>query len=118
MRRRHHDSWQHHAVPINLIPGFSQPPAVWDRTRAALSVAARSAASALDVPDGQDFVGTAATLGNALIQAIKVPEVRERFDRLALDPSAQGPDEFRARVISDSERWHKIAAEAGIKPAD
>jgi len=60
----------------------------------------------------------ASTLSTALAQAIKAPEVRERFDRLALEPYSQGPDEFRARIVSDSEKWHKIAAEAGIKPSD
>ena len=60
----------------------------------------------------------ASTLSTVLAQAIKVPEVRDRFDKLALEPYSQGPDEFRARIVSDSEKWHKIAAEAGIKPAD
>ena len=57
-------------------------------------------------------------LGAAIVQAIKAPEVRERFDRLALEPFALRPSEFRARVLADSERWHKIAADAGVNPMD
>jgi tripartite-type tricarboxylate transporter receptor subunit TctC len=58
------------------------------------------------------------SLGAAIFEAIKEPDVRERFNRLALDPFFLGPREFSARVFGDSERWHKVAADAGIKPVD
>ena len=58
------------------------------------------------------------SLGAALFDAIKEPEVRERFNRLALDSFFLGPREFSARVLDDSARWQKVAADAGIKPID
>jgi tripartite-type tricarboxylate transporter receptor subunit TctC len=57
-------------------------------------------------------------LGAAIADAIKEPDVRERFNRLALDPSFVGPREFNARVLRDNARWKKVAEEAGIKPLE
>jgi tripartite-type tricarboxylate transporter receptor subunit TctC len=59
-----------------------------------------------------------ATLGAAIADAIKEPDVRERFNRLALDPFFVGPREFNARVLSDNARWKRVAEEAGIKPVE
>ena len=58
------------------------------------------------------------SLGAAVMQAVALPDPRERLSRMALEASALGPREFGARVLADSERWHKLAAEAGIKPVD
>ena len=59
-----------------------------------------------------------ATLGAAIADAIKEPDVRERFSRLALDPFFVGPREFNARVLRDNARWKKVAEDAGIKPVE
>ena len=58
------------------------------------------------------------SLGAAIVQALASADLRERLNRMALEPSAAGAREFAARVVADSARWHRIAAEAGIKPAD
>jgi len=58
------------------------------------------------------------SLGAAIAEAIKGPDVRERFNRLALDPFFVGPREFNARVLSDAARWKKVVDDAGIKPAE
>jgi tripartite-type tricarboxylate transporter receptor subunit TctC len=58
------------------------------------------------------------TLGAAIADAIKEPDVRERFSRLALDPFFVGPREFNARVLRDNARWKKVAEGAGIKPVE
>ena len=55
---------------------------------------------------------------SAIADAIKEPDVRERFNRLALDPFFVGPREFNARVLRDAARWKKVADDAGIKPAE
>lgn len=102
-------------MPINLIPGFSQPPAVWDRTRAALPVAARSAASALDIPDGQDFVGTAATLGNA--GGIGVYVGYSMGGRLALRLALDHPDLVRALVVVSASPGIELVAERTTRRA-
>ena len=60
----------------------------------------------------------AETLSTAISLAIKTPEVVEKFKTLALEPSTLTPSEFQTRVINDSQRWQKIANEAGIKPAE
>ncbi len=57
-------------------------------------------------------------LGAAIADAIKEPDVRERFSRLALDPFFVGPREFNARVLRDNARWKKVAEDAGIKPVE
>jgi tripartite-type tricarboxylate transporter receptor subunit TctC len=57
-------------------------------------------------------------LGAAIADAIKEPDVRERFSRLALDPFFVGPREFNTRVLRDNTRWKKVAEDAGIKPVE
>jgi tripartite-type tricarboxylate transporter receptor subunit TctC len=57
-------------------------------------------------------------LGAAIADAVKEPDLRERFSRLALDPFFVGPREFNARVLRDNARWKKVAEDAGIKPVE
>ena len=52
-------------------------------------------------------------LGAAIADAIKEPDVRERFSRLALDPFFVGPREFNARALRDNARWKEVAEDAG-----
>ena len=59
-----------------------------------------------------------AMLGAAIADAIKDTEVRDRFNRLALDPSFLGPVDYNTRVLNDAARWRKVTADAGIKPVD
>ena len=59
-----------------------------------------------------------AMLGTAIADAIKDTEVRDRFNRLALDPSFLGPADYNTRVLNDAARWRKVTADAGIKPVD
>ena len=59
-----------------------------------------------------------AILGASIAEAIKDAEVRDRFNRLALDPAFLGPEDYNKRVLSDAARWRKVAADAGIKPVE
>ena len=93
-------------MQINLIPGFSQPPAVWDRTRDALPETARSVAAALDVPDAQDFVATAAALGSLGDTGIYVGY--SMGGRLALRLAVDRPELVRALVL--------VSSSPGIEP--
>jgi tripartite-type tricarboxylate transporter receptor subunit TctC len=43
------------------------------------------------------------------------PEVQKALARLALRPRSSTPEELRERISSDIAKWHRIAAEAGIK---
>jgi tripartite-type tricarboxylate transporter receptor subunit TctC len=51
----------------------------------------------------------------AVNEAIASPEVKERFDQLNIDSRATTPEEFRAFVAEQMERWHKVVKEANIK---
>ena len=59
-----------------------------------------------------------AKLGAAIADAIKEPDVRSRFNLLALDAFYLAPREFNERVLRDNARWKKVADEAGIKPVE
>jgi tripartite-type tricarboxylate transporter receptor subunit TctC len=54
-------------------------------------------------------------LNTALNQAIALPEVKERFEQLNVDSRATTPEEFRAFVKEQMERWSKVVKEANIK---
>jgi tripartite-type tricarboxylate transporter receptor subunit TctC len=48
--------------------------------------------------------------------AIADPGVHKALALQALLPQSSTPEELRQRISSDIAKWHKIAAEAGIKP--
>lgn len=54
-------------------------------------------------------------LHGEIVKAVNMPEVRERFSALAVQPRTNTPEEFRALLLSDLERWAKIVKNAGIK---
>jgi tripartite-type tricarboxylate transporter receptor subunit TctC len=54
-------------------------------------------------------------LNAALNQAIASPEVKERFAQLNVDTRATTPEEFRAFVKEQMERWSKVVKDANIK---
>ena len=50
----------------------------------------------------------------AITRALALPEVRERFAALAVEPRTNTPEEFRALLESDLKRWAKVVKDAGI----
>jgi tripartite-type tricarboxylate transporter receptor subunit TctC len=54
-------------------------------------------------------------LNTAINDAIASPEVKERFAQLNIDSRATTPEEFRAFVKEQMERWGKIVKDANIK---
>jgi tripartite-type tricarboxylate transporter receptor subunit TctC len=54
-------------------------------------------------------------LHGEIVKAVNTPQVRERFSALAVQPRTNTPEEFRALLLSDLERWAKIVKAAGIK---
>jgi tripartite-type tricarboxylate transporter receptor subunit TctC len=42
--------------------------------------------------------------------------LRERFAALAVEPRTNTPEQFRALLGSDLQRWAKVVKDAGIKP--
>ncbi|SDS31660.1 Bug family tripartite tricarboxylate transporter substrate binding protein [Bradyrhizobium canariense] len=55
------------------------------------------------------------TLNSAINQAISAPEVKERFEQLNIESRQSTPEEFRAFVNDQIERWGKVVKEANIK---
>jgi tripartite-type tricarboxylate transporter receptor subunit TctC len=102
----------------------------------ALAVAAPARSPAMpDVPtmleaaklsgfDGVDWTGTLVAAGTpkeivdrlsrSMIEAIKSPEVQERFAKLGFVAVADTPEEFRQKLESDIARWGPLLKELGI----
>ena len=55
------------------------------------------------------------TLNGAVNEAIRSPEIKERFEQLNIDSRQTTPEEFRAFVKDQMERWSKVVKEANIK---
>lgn len=54
----------------------------------------------------------------AMEQVLKMPDVRERLQVMALDVASPAPEEMRRKLESDAARWQKLAQELDIKPID
>jgi tripartite-type tricarboxylate transporter receptor subunit TctC len=44
-----------------------------------------------------------------------LPEVREAFARQGLEPSTMSPDELRAYIKTESEKWANVLQNAKVK---
>jgi tripartite-type tricarboxylate transporter receptor subunit TctC len=54
-------------------------------------------------------------LNGAINQALVSPEVKDRFDNLNIESRSNTPDEFKAFIRDQNERWGKVVKEANIK---
>ena len=50
-----------------------------------------------------------------IVRAVNAADVRERFSALAVVPTTNSPDAFRALLETDVKRWAKVVKDAGIK---
>jgi len=55
------------------------------------------------------------TLNGAINEAIRSPDVKERFEQLNIETRPNTPEEFRTFVQDQMERWGKVVKEANIK---
>jgi tripartite-type tricarboxylate transporter receptor subunit TctC len=55
------------------------------------------------------------SLNGAINQAIRTPDVKERFEQLNIESRPNTPEEFLAFVQGQMERWGKVVKEANIK---
>jgi tripartite-type tricarboxylate transporter receptor subunit TctC len=55
------------------------------------------------------------TLNGAINEAIRSPEVKERFEQLNIESRPTTPEEFRAFVNEQTARWGKVVKETNIK---
>ncbi len=51
-----------------------------------------------------------------LIRISKLPEVRERFQALGVEPMGTSAEEFRRIIADETQRWSAVAKASGIKP--
>jgi tripartite-type tricarboxylate transporter receptor subunit TctC len=54
-------------------------------------------------------------LNGAINQAIRAPDVKEHFEHLNIESRQNTPEEFRAFVKGEIERWGKVVKQANIK---
>jgi tripartite-type tricarboxylate transporter receptor subunit TctC len=55
-------------------------------------------------------------LSRALADIVAMPDVRERFATMAVDPAGNTPAEFRSEIANELARWGPLIKAAGIKP--
>jgi tripartite-type tricarboxylate transporter receptor subunit TctC len=54
-------------------------------------------------------------INKALVEALKEPEVRRRFELAAYVPTSSSPQEMADRMARESERWGRLIREANIR---
>jgi tripartite-type tricarboxylate transporter receptor subunit TctC len=54
-------------------------------------------------------------LQQEVARVVKIPEIRERLDQMAIVPSGNTTEEFRAIIARDIEKWTAVAKAANIK---
>ena len=57
----------------------------------------------------------AATLSQAIAEALRMPDVSNRLQGLGATPGGGSPDETGAFLREETERWRKVIADAGIR---
>jgi tripartite-type tricarboxylate transporter receptor subunit TctC len=57
-----------------------------------------------------------ALLNREIVKAMALPDVKERLETLGFDSIASTPEEFGARIRTDTEKWGKVIRAANIKP--
>ena len=76
-----------------------------------------------DMPSWSSIMGPArmqpehvAILNNAIVQALAMPDVRERFQKMGITPASSTPEELRKRYEHWMAIFGKIASDVGLKP--
>jgi len=59
--------------------------------------------------------GIVVKLSQATAEAVRLPEVRQRFSDFSVTPAETSPAETAAFLRQESERWRKVVAATGIK---
>jgi tripartite-type tricarboxylate transporter receptor subunit TctC len=59
-----------------------------------------------------------ALLNREIVKAMALPDVKERLATLGFDSIASTPEEFGARIRTDTEKWGKVIRAANIKAAE
>ena len=54
-------------------------------------------------------------LQDEMVRVLKLPDVRERFATLGVDPVGSTPEEFARVIAADIAKWTAVAKAANIK---
>jgi tripartite-type tricarboxylate transporter receptor subunit TctC len=54
-------------------------------------------------------------LSSQIATILKLPDVRERLATLGYEPVGSTPDEFAARIKSETDKWSKVVRAANIR---
>jgi len=54
-------------------------------------------------------------LQREVARVVKLPDIRKRLNEMAIDPSGNTPEEFRAIIARDIKKWTAVAKAANIK---
>jgi tripartite-type tricarboxylate transporter receptor subunit TctC len=57
-----------------------------------------------------------ARLNDAMVRALRSPDVRSRMEQIGFDVVAGSPEEFGAFMKAEVERWTRVVAKGNIKP--
>jgi len=57
-----------------------------------------------------------AKLNDAMVKALRSPDVRERMNQIGFDVVASSPEEFGRFMREEVERWTRVVQKGGIKP--
>jgi tripartite-type tricarboxylate transporter receptor subunit TctC len=57
-----------------------------------------------------------ARLNDAMVKALRSPDIRERMNQIGFDVVASSPEEFGQFMKAEVERWTKVVDRGGIKP--
>jgi tripartite-type tricarboxylate transporter receptor subunit TctC len=123
-------------TPICFASMSTAAPQAKDGKLRVLAVMSKNTSSSLpEVPtiaaagypglDGDGWVGAlfpagtpkeiVALINREIVRIIALPDVKERFDTLGLDPVAGTPDDFAHQMRAEGEKWAKVIRAANIK---
>jgi tripartite-type tricarboxylate transporter receptor subunit TctC len=57
-----------------------------------------------------------ARLNDAVVRALRSPDIRERMNQIGFDVVASTPEEFGRFMQEEVERWTRVVQRGGIKP--
>jgi tripartite-type tricarboxylate transporter receptor subunit TctC len=55
-------------------------------------------------------------LNDAMVRALRSPDVSERMNQIGFDVVASSPDEFGKFMREEVSRWTRVVQKGGIKP--
>jgi len=123
-------------TPIGFASMSTAAPQAKDNKLRVLAVMSKNKSSSMpEVPtiaaagypglDGDGWVGVLVPaktpkdiitlLNREIVRIIALPDLKERFDALGLDPVGGTPEDFARQLRTEGEKWEKLIKAANIK---